>query len=137
VDKANSCGSWEEIRRISNQQEWFSEENQSGSYGEPLNKEQIATKYGVCLSTFEKYTCKDVSKRQKLGTTGDRKSVVSENTFEVIYGIVIKQANDGNRHMATENINKIMVLEPQLSRKQAAIFYSNTFMIHEETEQMA
>ena len=65
--------------------EWFRQENQSGSTGKPLRtKEQLANKHNVCLSTFQKYTCKDVSKRTKLGISGGRKSVVSENNFKVI-----------------------------------------------------
>ena len=34
--------------------EWISQENQSGSTGEPLlTKEQLAIKHNVCLSTFQ------------------------------------------------------------------------------------
>jgi hypothetical protein len=114
--------------------EWFRQENQSGSTGKPLRtKEQLANKHNVCLSTFQKYTCKDVSKRTKLGISGGRKSVVSENNFKVItdFAITLDQAPDRNRDTAKKNatqiINKIMELESQLSRKQAANFYATTF----------
>ena len=79
--------------------EWFSQENQSGSTGEPLlTKEQLAIKHNVCLSTFRKYTCKDVSMRTKLGISGGRKSIVSENNFKVITDFVIKLDQAPEQH---------------------------------------
>lgn len=92
-----------------------------------LTKEQIAEKYSVNKNTLKKYTCQDSSKRRKLGHAGGREKIMSDNKINILtqFALPFHRANDGQ--LGAKIIQKILELEPLVTKIQANGFYHNTF----------
>ena len=105
-----------------------------------LTKEQIANKYKVSLPSFNRYTRPDPSKRQKLGQSGGRKKLVSDENIKIVIDFAIPLIKSNDRQSVAKIVNKIVDVEQQLSEKHAKRFYHNTLKKHlndllEDTEQ--
>ena len=79
------------------------------------------------LCTFKYYVHKDPAKRRKLGDKIGRKSLISDETSNVLCEVAIRhdQANQGLT--TAELSDKIQLVAPKLSYKQVTNYRTRTF----------
>lgn len=92
-----------------------------------LSMRAIAKKWEIPYSTFQRYACKDESKRLPFGSKSGRKRLLTDEEFEKLHEFTANAEQAGKELAPAEVINKMLKIKPDLDLVQAGNYYQNTF----------